>query len=44
MKAKTLAIGCVVLSMLVPAAAFSRGGGMGGMHHSGFGDRRRIRH
>jgi hypothetical protein len=32
---KTLAIGCVVLSMLVPAAAFSRGGGMGGMHHSG---------
>ncbi|HEY3795027.1 MAG TPA: hypothetical protein VGM09_24650 [Bradyrhizobium sp.] len=37
---KTLAIGCVVLSMLVPAAAFSRGdrtggmGGMGGMHHS----------
>jgi hypothetical protein len=34
MKTKTLAIGCVVLSMLVPAAAFSRGGGMGGMHHS----------
>jgi hypothetical protein len=31
---KTLAIGCVVLSMLVPAAAFSRGGSMGGMHHS----------
>jgi len=31
---KTLAIGCVVLSMLVPAAAFSRGGGMGS-HHSG---------
>jgi hypothetical protein len=31
---KTLAIGCIVLSMLVPAAAFSRGGGMGGMHHS----------
>ena len=31
---KTLAIGCVVLSMLVPAAAFSRGGGMSGMHHS----------
>jgi len=31
---KTLAIGCVVFSMLVPAAAFSRGGGMGG-HHSG---------
>ena len=32
---KTLAIGCVVLSMLVPAAAFSRGGsGMGGVHHS----------
>lgn len=31
---KTLAIGCVVLSMLLPAAAFSRGGGMGGMHHS----------
>jgi hypothetical protein len=33
---KTLAIGCVVLSMLVPAAAFGRGGGggMGGMHHS----------
>jgi hypothetical protein len=30
----TLAIGCVVLSMLVPAAAFSRGGGMGGTHHS----------
>lgn len=31
---KTLAIGCVVLCMLVPAAAFSRGGGMGS-HHSG---------
>jgi hypothetical protein len=31
---KTLAIGCVVLSLLVPAAAFSRGGGMGS-HHSG---------
>jgi hypothetical protein len=31
---KTLAIGCVVLSMLLPAAAFSRGGGIGGMHHS----------
>jgi hypothetical protein len=33
---KTLAIGCIVLSMLAPAAAFSRGsgGGMGGMHHS----------
>jgi hypothetical protein len=31
---KTLAMGCVVLSMLLPAAAFSRGGGMGGMHHS----------
>jgi hypothetical protein len=37
---KTLAIGCVVLSMLVPAASFSQGGGagsmggMGGMHHS----------
>jgi hypothetical protein len=30
----TLAIGCVVLSMLVPAAAFSRGGSMGS-HHSG---------
>jgi hypothetical protein len=35
---KTLAIGCIVLSMLVPAAAFSRGGGgMGGMHHSASG-------
>jgi len=35
---KILAIGCVVLSMLVPAAAFSRGGGIGGgmgSHHSG---------
>ena len=31
---KILAIGCVVLSILFPAAAFSRGGGMGGMHHS----------
>ena len=43
---KTLAIGCVVLSMLAPAAAFSQGGGagsagsagsmggMGAMHHS----------
>jgi hypothetical protein len=31
---KTLAIGCVVLSLLVPTAAFSRGGGMGS-HHSG---------
>jgi hypothetical protein len=34
---KTLAIGCVVLSVLLPAAAYSRGGGMGGgmgMHHS----------
>jgi hypothetical protein len=33
---KTLAIGCVVLSTLFPAAAFSRGGGGmgGGMHHS----------
>jgi hypothetical protein len=32
---KTLAIGCVVLSMLVPAAAYSRGGGGMGGHHSG---------
>lgn len=32
---KTLAIGCVVLSMLVPAAAFSRGGGSMSSHHSG---------
>ncbi len=33
---KTLAVGCVVLSTLFPAAAFSRGGGGmgGGMHHS----------
>ncbi len=35
---KTLAIGCVVLSVLLPSAAFSRGGGGGmggmGMHHS----------
>jgi hypothetical protein len=31
---KILAIGCVVLSLLFPAAAFSRGGGIGGMHHS----------
>ena len=31
---KTCSIGCVVLSILFPAAAFSRGGGMGGMHHS----------
>ena len=31
---KILAIGCVVLSTLFPAAAFSRGGGMGGVHHS----------
>jgi hypothetical protein len=31
---KTLAIGSVVLSLLVPAAAFSRGGSMGS-HHSG---------
>jgi len=33
MNIKTFAIGCVVLSALLPAAAFSRGGGMG-MHHS----------
>ncbi len=35
---RILAIGCVAISMLLPAAAFSRGGGgggMGGMHHSG---------
>lgn len=31
---KILAIGCVILTILFPAAAFSRGGGMGGMHHS----------
>jgi len=31
---KALAIGCVVFSLLVPAAAFSRGGSMGS-HHSG---------
>ena len=31
---KALAIGCGVLSLLVPAAAFSRGGSMGS-HHSG---------
>jgi hypothetical protein len=33
---KALAVGCVVLSTLFPAAAFSRGGGGvgGGMHHS----------
>jgi hypothetical protein len=31
---KISAIGCVVLATLLPAAAFSRGGGMGGMHHS----------
>jgi hypothetical protein len=31
---KALAIGCVILSMLVPATAFSRGGSMGS-HHSG---------
>ena len=30
---KTLAIGCVVLGVLLPAAAISRGG-TGGMHHS----------
>jgi hypothetical protein len=34
---KTLAIGCVILSALFSTAAFSRGGGSGGMggHHSG---------
>jgi hypothetical protein len=33
---KTLAIGCVILSVLFSTAAFSRGGGSGmGGHHSG---------
>jgi hypothetical protein len=33
MKTTTLAIGCVVIATLLPAAAFSRGGGgHGGMH------------
>ena len=33
---KTMAVGCVVLSTLFPAPAFSRGGGGmgGGMHHA----------
>jgi hypothetical protein len=35
MKAKALAIGCIVVSALFSPAAYSRGGGMGGgMHHS----------